>query len=297
MNWDNLRYVLAVADRGSVSGAARQLGVTHATVLRRVAAFEAEEGGEVFEKSATGYAIRPERARVIEAAREVESAVLSVQRLMHGTRAPMRGRVRVSSTDSLCQCVLPAFVAEMRQAAPELRIELLSSNHHVDIARLQADITVRPALQLSEDMTGSEAVGLVFRAYAVPGVADQWLGLSGPLERSLPAQWMAKHVLREQVSSASDSFLVLAEMARAGLGVAILPAFLGDRLPGVAWQKDLMPDLSNPIWVATHVDLHDVPRIRLVRTYLEAFLARHGDAMSGRDWDAQREGGPAQIRV
>ena len=89
-NWDNLRFVLSVAEHGSVSGAAKALGINHATVLRRVAAFEEAHGGPVFEKTATGYRVLPDRARVIEAAREVANAVLSVERLMHGARAPVR---------------------------------------------------------------------------------------------------------------------------------------------------------------------------------------------------------------
>ncbi|WP_417248931.1 LysR family transcriptional regulator [Celeribacter sp.] len=80
-NWDDYRYVLAVARAGSVSGAARELGVNHATVLRRVAGIEARLGVELFEKSVRGYEIAPEKLRLIEAAREVEAAVGAVERL------------------------------------------------------------------------------------------------------------------------------------------------------------------------------------------------------------------------
>ena len=92
----------------SISAASRVLNVNHATVLRRVAAFEQECGGPVFQKTATGYRVLPDRATVIEAAREVENAVVSVERLMHGGRAAMRGLVRVSSTDSLSQFYIAA---------------------------------------------------------------------------------------------------------------------------------------------------------------------------------------------
>lgn len=280
-NWDNLRYVLAVADHGSVSAAARVLGVTHATVLRRVAAFEAAQGGEVFDKSATGYQVRADRLRVIDAAREVENAIYSVDRLMHGARAPLRGVVRVSSTDTLCQIVLPPMIRHMSQVAPELQVEVLSSNHHVDVARLQADITIRPTKSLPDDMTGDVAAHLTFRAYGRPGCPDHWMALSGPLARSVAGVWMADHIPREQVSGSADSFLVLRELALCGLGVAILPAFVGDGVDGLAWRADLMPDLSVRVWVASHSDLSAVPRIRAARGHVLDYLAAQAPALAG----------------
>ena len=216
-NWDNLRFVLAVAEDGSVSAAARRLGVNHATVLRRVAAFEEEQGGPVFEKTATGYRVLPDRATVIDAARDVANSVLVVERLMHGARAPLRGVVRVASTDSLCQMVLPPLIAELNRLSPELRVDLMSSNGHLDFSRLQADITVRPAERLPEDMTGEICTRFAFHPYGAPGVEDRWLGLTGPLARSNPARWITANVAPEAIVAGADSFLVLREMARAGL--------------------------------------------------------------------------------
>ena len=269
-NWDNLRFVLAVADKGSLSGAAKALGVNHATVLRRVAAFEEEHGGAVFDRSAAGYRVLPDRARVIEAARDVASAMGSVERLMHGARAPVRGVVRISSTDSLCQTVLPGFVAGMHEMSPGLRLEFSSSNAHLDFARLQADIAVRPAVRLPDELTGQIAARMTFRAYAVPG-ASGWLGLSGPLMRSSPAVWIADNVGPEAITGAADSFMVLREMALAGVGVAYLPGYLGQ---GLEPRPDLAPEIQVPVWVASYTELADVPRIRVVREQLVAYVAR-----------------------
>lgn len=280
-NWDNLRFVLMVADQGSVSAAARLLGVNHATVLRRVAAFERDHGGAVFEKTASGYRVLPDRATVIDAAREVENAILSVERLMHGTRAPLRGQVRVSSTDSLCQIVLPPLVAQLQTVSSELQIDLMSSNSHLDFSRLQADISVRPAARLPEDMTGETSANLAFRPYAAMDAREGWLGLSGPLARSLPAAWMAANVAPENVVASADSFLVLRQMALAGMGLAVLPVFLGDGVPGLVWRRDAMPATSVPIWVATHAELRDVPRIRIVREQILAYLAERSGFLGG----------------
>ncbi len=272
MSWDDLRFVLAMADHGSVNAAARALGVTHATVLRRVASFETAQGGAVFDRGPGGYSVRQDRQRVIDAAREVANAVGAVDRVMHGATAPVRGRVRISSTDSFCRLVLPGAVKRLHAVAPELKLDLLSSNQHLDIARLQTDITVRPTPELPDDMTGEIAADLVFYAYAAPGSRDAWLGLEGPVARSAAARWIETNIPKDRIHCASDSFLVIAELARLKLGIAALPAFVGDATPGLERCEDLMPAQSIPLWTATHVDLSDSPRIRLARRYLTEYL-------------------------
>lgn len=281
-NWDNLRYVLAVADEGTVSAAARALGVNHATVLRRVAAFESDHGGAVFERTPTGYRVLASRARVIEAAREVENSVLSVERLMHGSVAPLRGVVRVSSTDSFCQMLLPPLVARLHAESSELQVNLLSTNTHVDFSRMQADISVRPALTLPDEMTGETNATLVFQAYRSLDASDAWLSLTGALSRSAPAQWMETHIPPERITTGSDSFLVLRELARHGLGTAILPVFIGANTPELVHVPTAMPKLSVPIWVGTHSDLRDVPRIRIVRARILSWLADRAGVLDGR---------------
>ena len=281
-NWDNLRYVLAVADRGSLSAAAKTLGVNHATVLRRVAAFEEEHGGPVFEKTASGYRVLADRARVIEAAREVANAMVSVERLMDGARAPVRGVVRISSTDSLCQVVLPSFMARMQAALPELRLDYFSSNAHLDFARLQADIAVRPAERLPDELSGETNAHLTFRTYSAPSRPGGWVGMAGPLVRSAPAAWMAANVEPEAIAGGADSFVVLRELCRAGVGVAILPVYLGEGVPGLVARPELMADIRVPVWVASYTELRDVPRIRIVREHLLAHLAEQADLLGGR---------------
>lgn len=280
-NWDNLRFVLAVADQGSVNAAARLLGVNHATVLRRVAAFESEHGGAVFEKTAIGYRVLSGRTGVIDAAREVENAVLAVERLMHGSVAPLRGVVRVSSTDTICQILLPPLVARLHAESSELQIDVLSNNSHLDFARMQADISVRPAPALPDDMTGEAGAELVFFAYGAPDCGRHWLKLSGQLERSAAAVWMAANISDDDIVMGADSFLVLREMAKAGTGIAVLPAYVGDTARGLERLPGLMPRISVPIWVSTHKDMRDVPRIHVVRKRILSYLGTRARIIDG----------------
>ncbi|MDE0588547.1 LysR family transcriptional regulator [Halocynthiibacter sp. C4] len=281
-NWDDLRFVLTVVDQGSVSAAAKLLGVNHATVIRRVAAFEDDHGGPIFARSHSGYRVLPDRWRVIEAAREVENAMFAVERTMQSAVAPLRGVVRVSSTDSFCQILLPKFVARLHSESSELTIDLLSNNSHLDFARMQADISVRPTPTLPDDMRGEIACDLGFGAYAAKDAPETWLGLTGELARAVPARWMATHIAPEHITIGADSFLVLREMAVSGLGKVVLPRFLGDAEP----QLRLVPveeDIASvPVWVASHADMRIVPRIRAVADRLAAYLGENADQLAGR---------------
>jgi len=282
-NWDDLRFVLAVADEGSVSGAARRLGVNHATVLRRIAAFEEGIGTELFDKTARGYLVPTDRARIVDAAREVDRAVQAVARLAEGARAPLAGEIRITSTDSFCQVLLPDILDRIAGDTPGLRITLLSTNSHLDLGRTHADITVRPTVALPDDLIGQRAGRFAFAVYAAPGVGPDapWLGLTGPLARTVPGKWQAETIDAGRITDAADSFLTLREMAARGRGLAILPAYLGRgdrRLRPVAAE---MPPLAVDVWVASHADLADVPRIALMRRRLtEAFQARAGGMAS-----------------
>lgn len=283
-NWDDLRFVLAVAEAGTVSGAARTLGVNHATVLRRVAAFEARHEVAVFERGPGGYAVPRDRARVIEAAREAASGHLAVARILAGARVPLSGAVRVTSTDTFCVAVLPVLVAGILAEAPTLRIDVLSSNAHSDLARLEAEIAVRPAARLPEELFGEEAGQLGFAIYAPaadPGIRP-WLRLSGVLSRVAAASWIAEACAEDPVAGAGDSFVTLREMVAAGQGRAVLPCVLGDGDPRLARREADMPPFQVPIWVASHTDLADSPRVSAVRARLVTGLRGMADRLKGR---------------
>jgi DNA-binding transcriptional LysR family regulator len=281
-NWDDLRFVLAVAQTGSVSAAGKALGVNHATVLRRITAFETRHGAPIFDRGPRGYSVRPDQRRLIEAAREVEAGFGAVDRLMAGARMPFAGVVRVTSTDTFTSTVLPGILADIAHRESALRIELLTANAHADFARLHADIAVRPAVTLPDDMTGEVAAELGFAVYAAPGSEDEpWLGLSGVLGRTAVAAWLAQQPDSGQVAGAADSFVALHALARAGAGRAILPCILGDGAAGLRRIQN-HPQLPRvPIWVACHIDLADAPRLRTVRRALADGLAARASELAG----------------
>lgn len=280
-NWDDMRFVLAVADTGTVSGAARQLGVNHATVLRRIAAFEVRHDIVIFDRTSKGYMVKPECLRMIDAAREVGDAVRSMENLLRGTQAPLVGTVRVSSTDTFCHTVLPSIIREFHNSVSGIKIALISTNAHSDLSRSHAEIAVRPTLQLSEDLTGEIGGYLGFGVYAAPGGLDNWLGQTGPLTRSVAADWLAEHVAQGQIVGAADSFVALSGLVRQGLGRSVLPCCLADPDPMLIRLDNGNELPSVPIWVACHSEMVRVSRIAAARKYVLRGLEANSDLLLG----------------
>jgi DNA-binding transcriptional LysR family regulator len=281
MDWDDIRFVLAVVREGSLSGAARALGVNHATVLRRVSGFEAGLGVAIFDRTARGYKVAPRRGRVIAAMQAMEAGALGVERALTAARAPLAGVVRVTSTDTLCLAVLPAIVRRVMEEAEGLTLELNSQNLHADLGRLDADIAVRPAERLPGDLVGVRAGTMGFAVYAAPGGRSDWLGFAGGLIRSLPAAWMAETIPATEIAGRADSFVVLREMVAAGQGRAVLPCILGDGDPRLARLEGAMPTMQVAVWVASHHDLAEVPRIKAVRRMLAEALVQDEQRLLG----------------
>ncbi|MGL4278959.1 MAG: LysR substrate-binding domain-containing protein, partial [Albidovulum sp.] len=158
--------------------------------------------------------------------------------------------------------------ARLRRAAPDLRVEIICTNVHTDRARTQAEIAVRPAQQLPEELVGESPARLGFAAFRARGSrVDDWLGLSGALSRSLPARWVAANVEPAQIVASADSFPALKEMVAGGLGRTVLPAILAAGDPRLEPDAAYGPT-SVPIWVASHADLAQVPRIAEARRIL-----------------------------
>ncbi len=275
-NWDDLRFVLAVADEGSVSGAARVLGVNHATVIRRIAAFEERHGSEIFERTPLGYQIPQSRQMVISAIREVFGAIEAVERTLAGAEAQVSGVIRLTSTDSLAVTVLPEVIAGLVAQSPGLGFELHSSNAHLDLSRLHADITIRPALRLPDELIGTRAGTLWVSVYAPKGWPDApQLSLRGNLARTQSGEWNETQIKENEQANGSDSFVVLREMVAQRLGRAVLPDVLGQNDPRLEKIDLLPPHTEIPLWVASHADFGDSPRLRKVREMLAAALQAH----------------------
>ncbi len=276
-NWDDIRYALAVSKYGSLNAAATAMGVTHATVLRRVAAFEERNGCRIFQKSPSGYSILPEASAIFSAMESVQEAVLSVERAVVGANRSPMGQVRITSTDSLCQIVLPRIINEISALYPGLKLTLLSQNSHHDLSRLTADIAVRPSIKLGEGLIGQRAGTLSFGVFDDGCPNRNWMRLDGALSRSLPAKWLAENVDSDEMTNGADSFLVLQQMAASGAGKTFLPSIFGDVDTRLKRSQVVCPKIEVPLWVATLEEIAQTPRFAVVQ---KALVERISEALA-----------------
>jgi len=272
LRWDDLQFVLAVADQGSLAAAARLLGVNHATVLRRVSAFEARHSIELFERQANGYRLTPESKPILDSIRAVQATIDGLQRTMAGHGSVLEGDLRLTSTDSLCRAVLPRHIQRFQNSHPRMQIELRVTNSRLNFAQLDADITVRPAKELPADLTGEHVCDLAFRIYGAPayfadnGSEDparhRWLGLSNAFKDTPIGHWEDSIIPTEAVACRSDSFVTLCQLAELGMGLAMAPCCLGDLSPGLVRAPMFPTEIRTKLWVAAHPDMMRSPKIQ-----------------------------------
>jgi len=278
-NWDDLRIALLVAETGSVASAAKKLGVAHTTILRRIGAFEAATGAQLFRRTGRGYAINEDRAAAFKSMREARIAVERAWATIDAAALPPGDTLRLTSTDSLTTTILPTIAAELRRANPKLSIALLSINAHLNLAHGQADLTVRPAKTLPEDLEGVVVAEMAIAEYRAPGAPDDWVRGSGPLMRSPAARRLAEQPPAPGVQA--DSYVVMRELAAAGHGRTLLPCILGDADPRLVRAAPPDPELTVPVWVAGHRELADSSRICRLRRDLAAAFEAHRPALLG----------------
>ena len=280
-NWDDYRLFLAVAQAGSLSGAARLLGVTHSTVFRRLAAFEDRLGVRLFERLPTGYVLTAAGEAMEGAATRIDGEIAGIRRHIVGQDHRLSGQIRITTTDMLAIGLLPPHLAAFRRAWPGIEVELLVSDMRLDLTRREADIALRLGHPLQETLIGRRIMRLGFAVYGArdryaAGIegdlsAQDWIGFGSghaPLRKAM-ADWLPD--LRPQFRTNSISAAVAA--ARAGIGLAVLPCAVVDRDPRLVCIAPFPGDFGLDLWLLTHEDLRHTARIRAFVEFMAKALA------------------------
>lgn len=282
IDWNDLRYVLAVADHGGLAAAARVLGVNHTTVLRRVNAFEAEQGLRLFERLPSGYALTVGGEEMLAAARQMSGVVADLERRLAGQDLRLEGTVRVATTDTLAASLLPRHLASFRTLHPGVVVELAVGNTVANLSRRDADAAIRPMASPPETLVGRRICPVGFAPFAAPGMsAGPWLAPDESLSGSVAGRWMRANVPNADVAARADSLLALRDLAAVGLGRAVLPCYLGDRDPRLVRAGPLLPDVASELWVLTHEDLRRTARVRVLLEFVGEVLAEESGLIEG----------------
>lgn len=287
LDWDDLRYVLAVADEGSLAGGARSLGVNHTTVLRRIGAIEKRLGLRLFERLPSGYLLTAGGKEMIVAARNVDDTIAALERRLAGRDLKLSGPLRITTTDTLMASVLPAALGEFADQHSGVTIEIAIANAMYSLTRRDADVAVRPATNPPSHLVGRRIASLAFAIYASPRYLDRtgispslsaphrWLAPDDSLSASTVARWMHGINGQAEIVARADSLLALRDLAREGVGVTALPCYLGDLSPGLTRLGEPIAAMTSALWVLTHEDLRETARVRAFTEFVsEAFIKR-----------------------
>ena len=269
VDWNDLRYVAAVAKHRSAAAAARVLGVSHATVLRRVQALEREVGAVLFDRLATGYEPTIAGQQLALVGASIDRAMTETRRSIDGQTTELSGTIRFTTTDSFGCLLMPSILSTFRRRYPTITVDMVVTNAQLDLDRRDADVALRPTSKPPESWVGMRLLPLDWALYAAAEHMQQqkdwkqveWIALSGPGEQSTAGQWMRQHLAPERIVASVDSFIGLRELALLGVGAAVLPCFMGhDRM--LCQLHRLPPSTSPDIWLLTHANLRQNRRIR-----------------------------------
>ena len=283
INWDNLRFVLIVAKKGSIAAAARELDVNRTTVLRRIDVFQQDLGCRIFERGKSGYVLTLEAEKIIDAAQEVESTIFNIQRQIEGRELKLEGALRVTTTDTLMVSKIGPHLASFHRKHPHILVTVSMSNNVMDLTRRDADIAIRPTKGPEAPLVGRQVSSIYIRAYASRDYLESfpeldwrshhWVGFAPSLMSTMPGKWLEARIPHDAICLRSDSFVGLKVAAEQGMGLALLPHYLGESSPLLQVVSAPTEELTTGLWILTHPDL-----IRSAR--VDAFMNHFSEALA-----------------
>lgn len=286
--WDDLRFVLAIARNGNLRAAAAALGVNHSTMFRRLNAVEEALGSKLFERLATGYRPTDSGQRLIEAAERMETEALSLDRDLTGRDTRLTGNLRVTASETMAFGMLAAQIAAFRAVHPGILVELLVDNRVFDLSRREADIALRATRPTHGDLFGRKLADIrwcfygskdYLKAHPAPRRATdlgkhQIIGWSEAVPTKAAA-WLSEHIPLTAIGYRTGSIVNQFMAAKADMGLALLPCYLGDSDETLVRVLAPLSDLRTELWMVTHRSLKDTARIR-------AFMGIIGDGIKKR---------------
>lgn len=286
-DWTHLRAFLATAETGSLSAAARQLGLTQPTIGRQVSALEQKLRLILFERTARSMTLTDAGRDLLVEARKMGDAANRITVMAHGRTQGLEGTIRVTASDMMSAYVLPDTLVRLRDLAPRLRVDVIAANDIRDILKREADIAIRHIRPTEADLIArkigdSSAHLYASRSYVATrglpktvsdlknhdfiSMADDDMYIAAMAEHGLP-------VTATNLRSGSTSGTTIWELMRKGFGIFPMSDQIGDQFDDAVRLLDGVTDLSFPVWLVTHRELHTSKRIRLVFDFLAEMLS------------------------
>jgi DNA-binding transcriptional LysR family regulator len=286
MNWDDVRIFLAVARQGQILGAAKSLGLNHATVARRLTALEQALGARLFVRKTNGSDLSSAGEKFLIHAERVESEMLAAHAASGADKA-IAGTVRVGAPDGFGVAFLAPRIGELAERHKGLRIELVPVPRAFSLSRREADIAVtveRPregrlvARKLTDYRLGLFAARRYLDQYGTPATLEalashRLVGYVEDLLYTASLDYTAEYLKGWTSSVAVSSAMGQTEAVRAGAGIGILHGFMAR---GDARLVPVLPGhtLTRSYWTVVHEDLRMIGRVALVAEFLSEIVTR-----------------------
>lgn len=284
INWNALKIFLAIAEMGTLSDAAKELGVNHSTIFRRLNSFEDEIGGRLFERLSHGYELTPMGEELLVSAKKIAATFDDMERHIVGKDIQPKGIVKITAPNNIAYRYLPRYLTEFNQTYPDIRIELLVSNLEFNMTNRQADIAVRATPTPPEHLVGRKVRSIKWGVYASKAYEDRFglpdnidelhkhklIGAAGSM-KNLPAFIWLEKKLSQQICVRCDELIAMSSFAEAGQGLALLPD--DQQRPEIKKLFTFKPGESSDLWLLTHPDLRNVVRIKLIMQHLAIALS------------------------
>lgn len=272
MNWNDLPVFLAIAETGSLSAAARQLGNNHSTVFRRLNALEEDLGVRLFERFSGRYLLTSAGERMLELTRVTDGTVQQIERELAGRDFSPAGKVRLTTAPNISHTILPRAVKSLHKSHPQIVVEIAVGDTEYDLNRREADIALRATTQPPEHLVGRRVMTMDWwlccarsnRRPAPKTLADlqqlPFIGADPSMLRIDAFQWLEANY-SENILARTNDLSTMAMLAAAGLGYAVLPS---DQDAPNLKRVFKVPNIRGELWLLTHPDLRNVARVKAV---------------------------------
>jgi DNA-binding transcriptional LysR family regulator len=283
LDWNDLRYFLAVARTGSTLAAGKAMRVSHTTAARRLAALETALNLTLFDHLTTGYVLTPAGEALLEAAEAMEAAAAQVADVAARQSREASGTVKLTVDELFAVTLLAPILRDLRKAHPAIRIELDTTETHRDLAAGEADI----ALRMTRNPIGGGLVGrrIATSSWALYGSRDYvaahglprqieelqghvLVGGGGTVTWKIYRTWLERHGLLDSVAVQHGTTSGLLAAVRSGVGLAVLPSTVADVEPDLVMCLPDLPQYKTDLWLLTHERLRHTPRVRVVLDFL-----------------------------
>ncbi len=283
-NWDDFRFFLAVARQGSLSGAAKTLGVNHSTVSRRITALEKNHGVRLFNRVRDGYAMNDAAFSIYEQAILLETQSLQISRSLFAQDTRLVGPINITMPHDVFEYCLADELAQFTRLHPQIELNLLVSKQIRNLASLEADLAIRLTSTPPEYLVGKKVAQLQHAIYAPKQLnLNENVGLVVWQGESQLPSWALTHFPNAHIALKVDDLTAMYAAVKAGFGIARMPCYLPDSIMDkTVTRLDIKLAQSNwGLWVLNHVDLRKTARVQQLRAFLISALQKKQGLFEG----------------